>query len=266
MQIAGAVALVTGASSGIGREVALALGRRGAAVALIGRDETRLGEVAAQCRAAGAAAALPLRADVADWEAVNTVVGELERTLGPADILVNSAGVMYTGPVHRMAPEHFAEMVRTNYLGTVYPTRAVLPGMIARRRGSIVNLSSLAGRVAARGYGGYAPTKYAVAGFTDALRQEVAHRGIHVCGVYPGPVDTPMVRDREGKGPADPFPLVPLLRPERVAEAVVRAIERRRRHVYLPAGAGLVGLLYTLWPQPVEWIYARFPIGQNRVD
>lgn len=266
MQITGSVALVTGASSGIGREVAVALARRGAAVGLLGRDEVRLAQAAQQCREAGAAAAYLLRADVADWEAVRRAVEELEAALGPADILVNSAGVMYTGPIHRMAPEHFAEMIRTNYLGTVYPTRAVLPGMIARGRGSIVNLSSLAGRVAARGYGGYAPTKYAVAGFTDALRQEVAHRGIHVCGVYPGPVDTPMVRDREGKGPADPFPLVPLLRPERVAEAVVRAIERRRRDVYLPPGAGLVGLLYAFWPRPVEWLYARLPIGQNRVD
>lgn len=266
MRITEQAAVVTGGSSGIGRAVAVALARKGARVGLIGRDGARLAQSADLCRQAGAPRVAWRTADVADEGQVRQAIRDLEQALGPVAILVNSAGVLYTGPIHRMPPGWFAEMIRTNYLGTVFPTLAVLPGMLERRAGSIVNLSSLAGRVAGRGYGGYAPSKYAVAGFTDALRQEVAHRGIHVCGVYPGPVDTPMVRDRDGKGPADPLPLVPLLRAEDVAAAVVRAIERRRRDVYLPRGAGLVAALYALWPRPVEWVYARFRIGQNRVD
>ncbi len=258
------IVLVTGASSGIGQAVALAFARRGARVGLLARSSEKIAAVASAC---GGAHAVPLPADVGDPAAVSTAVGQLEAAAGPPDILVNCAGVMHVHPLRDLSLTQIEEMMRTNYLGSVYSVKAVLPRMLARGAGSIVNVSSLAGKVAARGYGGYAPTKFALAAFTDVLRQEVSHKGIHVCGVYPGPVDTNLIRDRSGRKVVDDIPGLPLYTPEYVAERIVTAVSRHSRDLYLPGVRGrLAGIAYALFPRLADAVSNRLPILQNRVD
>lgn len=257
------VVLITGASSGIGRAAALAFARRGARLGLVARSAARLAEVVSAC--GGLALALP--ADVGAPGAVAAAVARLTAAWGPPDVLVNCAAVLHPRPIRCLDCEEFAEMIRTNYLGTVHAVKAVLPAMLERGAGSIVNVSSLAGKVPARSYAGYAASKFAVTAFTEVLRLEVGHRGIHVCGVYPGPVATPMIRDEHGGKRVDDFPFLPVYRPEQVAEAIVRAVARRQRDVYLPHLRGrLLGALYALFPGLAGAAGARLPIRQNQVD
>lgn len=257
------VVLVTGASSGIGRAVALAYARRGARVALVARRADKLASVAAAC----GEGALATPADVSDPAAVRAAVARVTAAWGAPDVLVNGAGVMTVKPIRHLTPEEFHTMVCTNYLGAVYAVTAALPAMLERGTGTIINISSLAGKVPARGYGGYAPSKFALAAFTDVLRQEVAPRGIHVLGVYPGPVDTALIRDASGRKVVDDIPGLPLYTAEYVAERILAAAARRRRDLYLPGWRGrFAALAYALCPRLVDALGGRLPIRQNQID
>lgn len=256
---------VTGASSGIGHATALAFAARGAALTLTARRADELAALAAAIGARGGRATVAV-ADVADRTQVEAAAAQAAGAFGPIDALICSAGVMYTGPIHKTDPERFARMMAVNYLGTVHAVQAVLPAMLQRAAGHIVAISSLAGRLATRGYGGYAPTKFAVLAFTRSLRLEVAPRGVHVACLLPGPVDTPMIRDRQDQGPADTIPLLPLPGPAAVAAAAVSAVLRRRREVYVPGSLRLLTALHTLFPAAVEWLSTRLPLRQNNLD
>ena len=200
---------------------------RGASVALIARNAEDLARLAAALgeRCAWAAA------DVADRDGVEAAVAQLVDQLGPVDILVNNAGIGAYAAVLEENAGTFEHLMRVNYLGTVFATRAVLPTMVSRRRGHLVNVASVAGRVGAPFEAAYSASKFAVVGFTESLAAEVQGFGISLSLVNPGPVQTHFTEARgvdfQRKYPR-PLPAT------RVAEAVVAAIDDDRFEQTLP--------------------------------
>jgi clavulanate-9-aldehyde reducatase len=225
--LAGRVAAITGASSGIGEATALALSRAGAAVALGARRRDRLEQVAA--KAEGPCSVHEL--DVTDEGAARAFVEAAHREHGGLHLLVNNAGVMLLGPVDGADPADWRRMLDVNLWGMLICTHAALPLIAGSGGGDIVNLSSVAGRRADAGAAVYNMTKFGVHGFSEALRQEALHSGVRVTTVAPGFVETelqghnlnPVVqraleRAREQIGE--------VLRPEDVAEAILYAVSR----------------------------------------
>ena len=188
----GKVAVVTGASSGIGESTAIALAAEGAHLVLTARREERLADVAARIQERGGQC-LPLRLDVTDEGQVRQMAARTEAEFGKVDILVNNAGVMLLGPIGGADTEDWRRMVNTNVLGLMYCTHALLPLMERRKSGHIVNISSVAGRTARAGAAVYNATKWAVGAFSEALRQEVYKSGIRVTIIEPGAVTTELL-------------------------------------------------------------------------
>ncbi|MFG2311396.1 SDR family NAD(P)-dependent oxidoreductase [Streptomyces sp. NPDC048566] len=184
----GKVALVTGASSGIGAATARALAAEGAAVAVAARRVDRLHALADELAASGTAVHV-VELDVTDERAAADAVRSTVEALGGLDILVNNAGIMLLGPVEDADTTDWTRMIATNVLGLMYMTHAALPHLL-RSQGTVVQISSIAGRVAQRGAAGYNASKFAVNGFSEALRQEVTERGVRVVVVEPGTVET----------------------------------------------------------------------------
>ncbi|MGY1707318.1 SDR family NAD(P)-dependent oxidoreductase [Geodermatophilus sp. SYSU D00697] len=187
--LAGKVALVTGASSGIGEATALALAQAGAAVALGARRRDRLDALSGKLRDDGARV-LALDLDVTDEAACADAVRRTREELGGLDVLVNNAGVMLLGTIVGADPEDWRRMVQTNVMGVLYMTHAAIDGMLEQGSGDVVNISSVAGRTARKGAGVYNASKWAVNAFSESLRQEVTARGVRVSLVEPGAVAT----------------------------------------------------------------------------
>jgi NADP-dependent 3-hydroxy acid dehydrogenase YdfG len=234
----GTVALVTGASSGIGEATALALAGEGAAVALAARRGDRLETLAGKIRARGGTAAV-LVADVTDEPQARDVVERTVAELGRLDILINNAGVMLLGPIENAPLSEWQRMVQVNLLGLLYCAHAALPHLLRaaddgpRRVADLVNISSVAGRVARSGSGVYNATKHGVGAFSEALRQEVTRRHVRVSLVEPGAVSTelsshnrPEIRENIGRRFAD----VERMEAADIADAI-NYIITRPRHV-----------------------------------
>ncbi len=185
----GKVALITGASSGIGEATALALAAEGARVAIAARRADRLEALASRITAAGGEA-LALTTDITDLAQAQGMVRQVAERWGRLDILVNNAGVLLLGPVSGADITDWQRMINLNLLGLLYVTHEALPLMQQQGAGDIVNVSSVAGRVARAGNGVYAATKFGVVAFSEALRQEVARQHIRITVVEPGIVDT----------------------------------------------------------------------------
>ena len=216
MQLKGAVAVVTGASSGIGEAVAVGLAQRGAKVVLAARRKDRLDELADRIERAGGTA-LAIRCDVTDREQLASLPTVVKEAFGPCDVLVNNAGVPGGGTFANLSYQQIEDIVEVNVLGVMYGTRAFLPGMLKRHHGHIVNVASLAGRFATPGAAVYGASKHAVVAFSESLFYEVEDQGVLVTAVNPGFVKT------EG------FPLVGMdprmiLTMDKVAGAVVRVV------------------------------------------
>jgi NADP-dependent 3-hydroxy acid dehydrogenase YdfG len=190
--LAGKVALVTGASSGIGEATAVALAEAGAAVALGARRADRLEALAGRLTDGGARV-LPLALDVTDEQACADAVARTRSELGGLDVLVNNAGVMLLGTIAGADPGDWRRMVDTNVMGVLYMTHAALEGMLEQGSGDIVNMSSVAGRQARKGAGVYNASKWAVNAFSESLRQEVTGRGVRISLVEPGAVSTELI-------------------------------------------------------------------------
>jgi len=244
--------VITGASSGIGRATALEMARRGANVVLTARRTERLEDVAAQCRALGVRA-LAVTADVTRPEDCRRLV----EAAGEIDVFVNNAGFAVFGAITDADPDVLREMMDTNYFGTVRCTRAVLPQMLARRRGTIVNVSSITGLMGFARMSGYCATKFAVTGFTEAVRAEVIGSGVKVALVCPGTTDTEFfVRAEKGKMPGASR-LMPAVKPERVARAVCDAAEDGRYRRILPVLAAIYMRTKEVFPKIAHWLFRR---------
>ncbi len=235
MDLRGAVCLITGASRGIGRETARALHARGAEVGLVARDREELDALAGEL--GDGAVAAP--ADVTDDESLAAAVAVVAEQLGGVDVLVNNAGAGAYEPFVDAHPESFRRLMELNYFATVAATRLVLPAMVDRGRGHIVNVASIAGRVGAPFETAYSASKFAVVGFSEALAAEVGPLGVRVSLVNPGPVATSFT-DARGVDFQRRFPRP--LAATTVAAAVVRAVERDRFDQVLPRwlGVGIV--------------------------
>jgi NADP-dependent 3-hydroxy acid dehydrogenase YdfG len=191
----GTVALVTGASSGIGEAAAVALAAQGAAVALAARRKDRMEEVAGAIRERGGTP-LVIECDVTDEQQATAAVEQTVAELGRLDTLVNNAGLMLLGPIVGAPVDEWQQMVELNVLGLLYCTNAALPHLLKaadrdpRRVADVVNISSVAGRFARNGNGVYALTKFGVGAFSESLRQEVTRRYVRVSVVEPGATAT----------------------------------------------------------------------------
>jgi NADP-dependent 3-hydroxy acid dehydrogenase YdfG len=197
MVLAGKVAWITGAGTGIGRAGAIELARGGASVVLSGRRDAELDKVAAEIRAEGGAAE-PVALDVSNNSGVaEAAAGILERH-GRVDILVNSAGInLPTRFWRNLTPESFSQILAINLNGALYCTHAVLPGMRARKEGLIINVSSWAGRFETYMTGpAYNASKHAMAALTMSLNDEECVNGVRACVIYPGEVATPILKNR----------------------------------------------------------------------
>jgi NADP-dependent 3-hydroxy acid dehydrogenase YdfG len=188
-QLRGRVALVSGASSGFGEATALKLAADGARVAIAARREDRLQDLAERIRGAGGEAEV-IVADFGREEEAQAAVRRTEERFGRLDILINNAGVMYLEPVAEADLGRWRRMIEVNVLGLIAATQAALPGMIARRDGHIVNISSTSGRIGSPNGAGYSATKFGVVGFTEALRKEVYRDNIRVTVIEPGAAET----------------------------------------------------------------------------
>jgi NAD(P)-dependent dehydrogenase (short-subunit alcohol dehydrogenase family) len=241
------VVVVTGASSGIGRETALLFGRLGARVALVARRRELLKEVAEAVGEAGGQG-LVVAADVGDARAARAAIARVRRRWKRIDVLVNNAGILRPAPVAQIKAADLDAMLRVNLYGALFMTQAVLPGMLRDGGGSIVNVASLAGRRGITPLGAYCATKFALIGLTEALRTEVDSDTLHVGLVLPGVVETPMV---SGADPEAAFPEWPSrfnMPAEWVAAAVALAVRFRLREIAVPPGAGLMEELGALMP------------------
>lgn len=247
----GRVALITGASSGIGRATALALARAGVRLALAARGVAGLEAVAREARALGAQA-IVLPADVAQRPQAEGLVRATLAQLGGLDILVASAGVYVRGPIETLTADDFEQCMAVNFFGSVYPTLAALPHLRGQRRGHIVLLSSVDGKKAIRTDAPYAATKFAIAGFGEALRQDLHGTGVDVSLIFPGRVATPLIA-----GLKIPWISRPIA-PEAVAAAIVRAIRRRQAEVIVPAAAYALLCADWLSPRLGDWAVRAF--------
>ena len=269
----GRLALITGGSSGIGGALARQLAQEGANVWILARRAEPLESALQSLPCANGQRHGMLSADVSNWEQVQGAMETLQREVGVPDLLINCAGVTEPGLVEELPVAIYRETMEINYLGTVQVTKAVLPGMLQRGSGDIVNISSAGGFVTGPGYGAYSPSKFAVRGFSDALRAEVKPRGVRVFLVYPPNTDTPQrayevshqspeihyLDENAGIGPWK----FGTLAVNKVAEDILQGV-RRGRYVILP-GTGnrvlyrLVSLLGDLTYSIVddEWNTAR---------
>jgi NADP-dependent 3-hydroxy acid dehydrogenase YdfG len=232
-QLEGTVALITGASSGIGEATALALAQRGAAVSIVARRRDRLEQLAARIDSG----ALVIEADVSAAEQAQGAVEQTVAELGRLDILVNNAGVMLLGPVEDAPLEEWERMIDVNVSGLLYCAHAALPHLVRaaqegpRQVADMVNVSSVAGRVARNGSGVYNLTKFGVGAFSEALRQELAPRHVRVSVVEPGAVDTELQshnRPEIQEGIRQRFRDIERLRAEDIADSIAYIVTRPR--------------------------------------
>jgi NAD(P)-dependent dehydrogenase (short-subunit alcohol dehydrogenase family) len=198
----GKVVLITGGSRGLGLVLARQLAREGARLAICARDPDELARAAADIAACGRAP-LTFACDISDAARVQEMVEQVQRQLGPVDVLINNAGTIAVGPVSTMTREDYERALRIIFWGTYNTTEAVVPGMRQRRDGRIVNISSIGGRIGVPHLLPYCAAKFAVTGYSQGLRAELADDGITVTSVYPGLMRTGSPRNALFKGKRD---------------------------------------------------------------
>jgi NAD(P)-dependent dehydrogenase (short-subunit alcohol dehydrogenase family) len=241
---AAGAAVVTGASAGVGRAVVQALARRGWRLALIAREPSALDATRLEAEALGAPQAIALPADMADADAVFVAADQAAARLGGIDLWINDAMVTVFAPVAEITPEEFRRVTEVTYLGAVHGTMAALRHMRPRGRGTIVQVGSALSYRAIPLQAAYCGAKFALRGFTDALRCELLHEGsrIRLTMVQLPAVNTPQFDWARSRMPRRAQPVPPIHQPEAVAEAICRAAETAPREVWV-GGASLQAII-----------------------
>jgi 3-oxoacyl-[acyl-carrier protein] reductase len=229
--LAGKNAIITGAGKGIGRALAIALAQEGVNIGLMARTDADLQNVAAELKQFGVRTATAA-VNVADIDAVNAAVSQLKSDLGAIDILINNAGISSFGSFMELDPSRWEEIVKVNLFGPYYVTRAVLPEMIERKIGDIINISSTAGKNGAAVTSAYSASKFALIGMSESLMQEVRKHNIRVSTMLPSTVATDMAMDLKL---TDGNP-ERVMQPEDFAELVVAQLKLNRRVFVKEAG------------------------------
>jgi NAD(P)-dependent dehydrogenase (short-subunit alcohol dehydrogenase family) len=255
------VAIVTGASSGLGRTIAKAYAQAGARVVIAARGAEALQKIAAELRAAGHDC-LAVATDVTQQEDVDSLLARTIEHYGRLDALVNNAGRSARRAVLDTTPEEFRELMELNLISVVRLTRAAAPHLL-KRQGHLVNIGSLSGKIATRYMGAYPATKFALAAYSQQLRLELGSQGLHVLLVSPGPI----ARDEPRARPADELAGLPPsaarpgagaktrpIRPEQLAAAIVAACERRQSELVVPQAARWLAALGQLSPRLGDFI------------
>lgn len=258
------VVVVTGASSGIGRAVCLELAKAGAKLVLAARRKEALEELAAELPPGKA---MPCPTDVTKTEDAANLIEKTLKQYGQIDYLFSFAGVLRTGGFGGLSEESIVQMMDINFMGTARCIRAVVPPMQQQGRGHIVTISSLGGKYPFPGSSGYSASKYAVAGLSNALRQELKHDGICVTTVYPSYVGTSMLSTHlESIKRSFFYRLTSDYLPEQAARAIIRATGKRKRELVIPPMAGLTVVLYNLFPGLAEILIGKLSGGWPRYD
>lgn len=251
----GRVVLVTGASSGIGEQLALDFAARGARLALVARRAERLASVAETCRQRGAEVEL-IVGDLADRGCVESLVTRVLDRFGQLDVLINNAGIPMHKQFYDVTPEDLDQTLEINFLAPAHLTLAALRPMLRRGEGAIVNISSVAGSVPPPRETVYAASKYALTGFSEGLAIDLAGSNIHTVVIHVGAIDTEIweraaadapIRFRGRKLP-----------PSAISEAVLRCLEKRRHEATVPRSLRLVFLFKQLLPGLYRWGAGRF--------
>ncbi|MFS0689314.1 3-ketoacyl-ACP reductase [Sporosarcina sp. 179-K 8C2 HS] len=229
--IAGKNAIITGAGRGIGRATAIAFAKEGIHVGLIGKTEANLEKVADELREYGVKVSIAA-ADVADNESVTAAVEHVKSELGPINILINNAGIGKFGKFLELTPEEFKQIIDVNLMGMYYVTRAVLPEMIERQTGDIINISSTAGQKGAPVTSAYSASKFGVLGLTESLMLEVRKHNIRVTALTPSTVATDLAFE-ENLTDGNPDKV---LQPEDLAELMVAQLKLHPRVLLKSAG------------------------------
>ncbi|WP_231633145.1 SDR family oxidoreductase [Numidum massiliense] len=259
----GKVIVITGASSGIGAELAKSCAARGAKVVLVARSHQKLATarlaLEVECKdrvplagCVDGASSLVIPTDVTQENDVQAMVARVIGTYGRIDVLVNNAGY---GVFDRFAEAEIADMrgmMDVNYMGTVLCTKYVLPHMLAQGEGHVINIASVAGKIATAKSTGYAASKFAVIGFTDSLRLELTNTGVFVTAVCPGPVDTPFFERADRSGDYVRNVKKFMIKPQDVVRAVVNVIRRPRDEVVLPSFMRAAVRLQQLFPRLIK--------------
>lgn len=227
------VAIVTGASAGIGRATAVALAKEGACLALASRNSEALSALAEELKAAGRQV-LVIPTDVTQREQVEGLVQKVIAQWGRVDILVSNAGEYIRAPIVELDPATIQHSLDVNFFGGVYCVKAVLPHMLTQKSGHIVFVTSMDGKIGLPPDAPYVSAKFALTGFCEVLRQEVRESGISVTNVLPGRVDTVMIEELKFAW------ISPKISPESVAAAILNGIRKRKPIVIIPPAAKLL--------------------------
>jgi short-subunit dehydrogenase len=259
-RIRGKVAVITGATGGIGAEIARSLAHNGASLVLSARNAQALDDLATELRGSGAEV-LTVASDVTVPEDMQRLVADARRVMGGIDLIVCNAGIYIRGAAKALPLESIRRCMETNYFGSVHLIHAALPVLLAQRSGHIVAVSSVAGKKGLPPDAAYAASKHALTGFVDVLRQELRGTGVHASTVFPERVDTPMIGNLQ-------LPLMSRrLPPAAVAKAVVKAIRQRRREIVVSfAGPKFLIVASAIWPALGDWLVRIFGLQGVELD
>lgn len=261
------LALVTGGSSGIGLALAKALAREGVNICMLARDKIKLELAQKEVSALTTEpdqSVTTLSCDVADFTSLSEILQDFTAQAGVPDLIINSAGISYPGYFQDLDVEIFHWLMDVNYFGTLHVIKCLIPDMIKRGSGTIVNISSQAGFTGVYGYSGYGATKYAVRGLTDVLRAEMKPLGIEVHIVFPPDTETPQLAFEEKLKPKETKALAgasSVLSADAVAAAILNGI-RKKKYVIIPGFEGnflyrLVGILGNLTYPIMDWLVKK---------
>ena len=246
------VVLITGASSGIGKETAMEFARRGASTVLAARREEKLKQVESELAVFGTPV-MTCRCDVTCKEQVEQMAKSVIERFGKIDILVNNAGAVTIGPVARLSTEKIRADMETNYFGMIHCIKSVLPSMLEKKSGRIVNVASVAASIGVPHIAPYCASKFAMRGFSEGLKYELDGTGIRVSVVSPGMVDTGFA-DLPASAPKyTPAPL----HPRTVAEAIVKSAGSTKFEIIMPRAAGIAVWMKAVFPRLVEPMIAK---------
>lgn len=246
--------VITGASSGIGRQTAIEFARRGAALMLAARDEAALRELTDQLQPFNGKTHYQVT-DVSQRDQVQRLAQEADARLGRIDTWINNASVTEYATVEEMTIEEIERIIQVNLLGAIYGVKAVLPYMKQQGEGTIINIASVLAMRSVPYQAAYCAAKHGLKGFSESLRLELkhAHSGIHVTLILPSSINTPLFTHARSKLGVKPMPIPPIYEPQTVAEAILFAAEHPRRQIIVGGAGKLLTLLERISPSLADW-------------